>query len=201
MSKNYVIYIGEMIMPDKNAAAQRVTSVAKSIQDIGYTPVVLGLSNNMVSSNVIDTKTTYNEIECFCVQYPKSKLEWFNRIISIKPIEQIVKYYGQDSIKAIIALDYESIALYRLDRFCKKNNIKLIMDNVEWYQKSKLHFPMNLAKNLDTRFRMQIIYPRAEYMICISKYLYSLIQIICSQRGIILGIFHYIYQKMYRLDV
>lgn len=176
-----------MIMPDKNAAAHRATAVAKSIKDIGYVPVILGLDHRLLSDNVIDTKVEHFGIDCFCVRYPKTRLEWVNRILTIKPILEIIHHYGEQNIKAIIALDYESIPLYRLKKLCSHKGIKIIADTVEWYGKSKLPFPMNLVKDIDTWLRMKIIYPRIRYMLCISKYLYYKFEDTCKQIAIVPG--------------
>lgn len=172
MSLRYVIYIGEMVMPDCNAAAQRVTSVAKSIVEIGYTPVLLGLRNSFEKENVLNTKQQYYGMDCYSVKYPKTIFEWGVRVTTIKPIKTLVEYYGADNISAIIALDYESLPLLRLKYFCQRKDIRLIVDTVEWYGKSKLIFPINLIKDLDTVVRMRMLYPKIHYMICISNYLY-----------------------------
>lgn len=187
MIKGYVIYIGEMIMPDKNAAAQRAIAVAKSIKDIGYTPVILGLSHTPPSNNIIDTKIKHFGIDCFCVKYPKTTIEWLNRILTIKPILEVIEHYGEKNIKAIIALDYEAIPLYKLNKLCNRKSIRLIADTVEWYEKSNLHFPKNLAKDIDTWLRMRVIYPRLKYMICISKYLYNEFKDTCNRIAIVPG--------------
>ncbi|MEG0155143.1 MAG: glycosyltransferase [Lachnospiraceae bacterium] len=172
MKKDIVLYIDAMIMPDKNAAAQRATAICKSLIDIHKKPVVIGLDNDIEQKTPIeDTKKQYSGIDCYAVKYPESITEWLIRMTTIKPFIKIMKIYGIDRIHSIIAMDYEVTALFRLRMFCKNHNIKLIADSVEWYGKSRLPFPMKIAKNLDTNIRMKCLYPKFENMICISSYL------------------------------
>lgn len=172
MAKNIVIYIDAMIMPDKNAAAQRATAICKSLIDIGKKPVVVGLTTEIdKKTTILDSYKNYNGIDCYAVKYPKSVKEWINRMTTIKPFLEVIDKYGIGNIHSIIAMDYEVIALYRLKKYCQKNNIKLIADSVEWYGKSRLKFPMNIVKDLDTKIRMEYLYLKLDYMICISRYL------------------------------
>lgn len=172
--KKYVLYIGAMVMPDKNAGAQRAMSLAKGIRDIGYNPVIIGLSyEKNVTENILDTKACYQGIDCFSIVYPKTVKQWLNRMSSIKDFDKIINYYGKDKIHSIIAIDYEIFALYRLQRYCKQNRIYLIADNMEWYEKSTLPFPQNCVKDFDTFWRMKKFYPKLKNKICISRYLYN----------------------------
>lgn len=172
MTKNIVLYIDAMIMPDKNAAAQRATAICRSLIDIGKTPIVIGLDNEITSKDtILKTQKEYDNIKCYSVKYPKTIPEWLCRMTTIKPFIEVMKVYGIENIHSIIAMDYEVIALYRLKKLCKRNDIKLVADSVEWYGKSSLPFPMNIVKNIDTKLRMEYFYPKLEYMICISSFL------------------------------
>jgi glycosyltransferase involved in cell wall biosynthesis len=124
-------------------------------------------------SDILKTLQVFNDIECYAVKYPTSTLQWLNRMWTIKPFIKIMNIYGINNINSIIAMDYEVIALYRLKKYCEKNGIHLIADSVEWYEKSRLRFPMNIAKNVDTKLRMEYLYPKIKNMICISKFLFN----------------------------
>lgn len=172
MCKNVVLYIDAMIMPDKNAAAHRAAAICKSMMDMDMHPVIIGLEPEISNHiSIKDTKKNYFGIDCFAVKYPKKKTEWLRRMVTIQPFLQVMNLYGIETIHSIIAMDYEVIALNRLRKYCKKKNIKLIADSVEWYGKSSLPFPMNIAKDIDTKLRMEHLYPRLDHMICISTYL------------------------------
>lgn len=173
-SGRYILYIGAMIMPDRNAGAQRARSILKSIQEIGYQGVVVGLDNQLPSgSDVLSTKAVYHGTDCYCVRYPATVGEWLNRMWTIQPFVQVMEAYGIENFKAVLAIDYEVAALCRLRHFCRKHDIALIADSMEWYEKSDLPFPRNLVKDLDTSLRMKWLYPKFKNMICISQYLYN----------------------------
>lgn len=172
--KKYVLYIGAMVMPDQNAGAQRTMSLAKSIRDVGYTPVIIGLSyEENMPLNILETKKIYQGIESYAIPYPKTIKQWLKRMVSINEFCKIISHYGKNNIHSIIAIDYEVIALYRLRKLCNDCGIFLIADNMEWYEKSTLAFPKNFVKDLDTFWRMKIFYPKLKNKICISRYLYD----------------------------
>lgn len=174
MGKKIVICIDAMILPDKNAVAQRAIAICKALIDTGKKPIIVGLDSHMKQNNpILETLENYYGIDCYAVKYPVSVKEWLIRMITIKPIIDVIHKYGKENIHSIIATDYEVIALIRLIKYCHSNNIRLIADNVEWYGKSRLKFPINIVKNLDTKIRMEYVYPRLKYMICVSKYLYD----------------------------
>lgn len=161
-------------MPDRNAGAQRAMSLAKSIFNAGYTPVIIGLSyEENMPRNILETKKEYQGITCYAIPYPKTIKQWLKRMTSIRDFCKIMNYYGKDNIHSIIAIDYEIIALYRLKQFCKDYGIFLIADNMEWYEKSTLPFPQNIVKDVDTFLRMKKFYPKLKNKICISRYLYN----------------------------
>ena len=55
MKKRTILYVGGFELPDKNAAAQRVLSVAKIFKSIGYNVIFLGIDKT------IDTKISIEE--------------------------------------------------------------------------------------------------------------------------------------------
>lgn len=168
----YVIYMGVVFMPDGNAAAQRALAFGKLVKHAGYSPVVLGMCNQAVD-NVLSTKMRYEDIEVFSMPYPKSISGWMRMITSISDIRCVIENLGKENIKAIIAMDYFSFALARLMGYCKKNNIDLIVDTVDWFVKSQYKFPKNIIKNLDTKIRMEVLNFHAQKMITISSFLYE----------------------------
>ena len=170
--RDIILYIGSIFLPDKSAGAQRALSLSKSFRDIGYKTVILGMSSEQNKNvSILETKFECKGFECFCVPQPQNLSQWFHHSISIKEFSTVVDYYGQERIFAIVAMEYEAIPLWRLAIYCKKRGIHLIADAEEWYEKSNLSFPMNIAKNFDTNLRMKFVYPKKiKNMICISRF-------------------------------
>lgn len=162
-----ILYLGDFKLPDKNAAAQRVVNVSKILIKLGKEVILCGISDEKIRSDKqkkIEKSSLY--------YYEKEKIGFFNKIkntlsfkFEISLIEKI------DNLDMIICYNYNSLNLLRLINYCKKNNIKLVGDVTEWYDKSKLKFPLNIIKDLDTIFRMKYLNKKLDGLICISRYL------------------------------
>lgn len=174
MEKDIVIYLGAMVMPEGNAGAQRTVSICKCLIELGYQPVVIGLTyDENVPSDILKTKKEYKGITYYEIKYPRTLQEWAQRMLDVKKFIQVIDFYGVNRIHSVIAIDYEMIALYRLYHYCNRNHIHLIADSMEWYEKSTLPFPMSIAKDLDTYIRMHFLYRKIPNAICISHYLFN----------------------------
>lgn len=165
MTRGTFVYIGGFRLPDKNAAAHRVISVAKILQNLGYSVTFLHKTNNenaekgcnnfkyvdLVSNNIFDD-----------IRY----------LYSIDYVKDYVK--SNPNIVGIIAYNYPSIALNRLRLFCKKIGILCIADITEWYGiGEKKAFLYQIIKFLDTSFRMMYVHKKLDGCIVISNYLYQ----------------------------
>ncbi|MEG1524101.1 MAG: glycosyltransferase family 4 protein [Clostridia bacterium] len=174
LEKRYVILIGEMKMPDQNAAAQRTVALCHSLIDIGKTPVVIGLKDgDYCSDKIMENHETFSYADSYYVKNPVTIIERIKRTINVSKFIEIIDLYGTENISAVIAQEHESVSLLRLITYCKKKKIRLIVDTFEWYEKSKLKFPIGMFKDIDTCLRMRWLYPHIRYMICISGYLYK----------------------------
>ena len=170
--RDIILYIGSIFLPDKSAGAQRALSLSKSFRDIGYKTVIVGMSSEQDKTTaILDTKADCQGFETFSLAQPKNLVQWVHHTVSIREFKEIINYYGVNRIFAIVAMEYEAIPLWRLSSYCKKRGIYLIADAEEWYEKSKLSFPMNIAKDFDTNLRMNYVYHnKIECMICISRF-------------------------------
>lgn len=170
--RDIILYIGSIFLPDKSAGAQRALSLSKSFRDLGYKAVIVGMSAEQdPKTPILETKSNCMGFDSFSVPQPKSILQWFHHTVSIKEFKEIVDYYGADRIFAIVTMEYEAIPLWRLSGYCKERGIYLIADAEEWYEHSRLPFPLNVGKDLDTCLRMRYVYPKKiKNMICISRF-------------------------------
>ncbi|MBP2070684.1 glycosyltransferase [Thermoanaerobacterium butyriciformans] len=170
MSKGTILYVGGFELPDKNAAAHRVLSNGKIFRELGYDVVFIDIDKSLkFNSNILETKKSIQGFECWSRPYPKSNNEWINYLTNIDSIKLISDRYEQ--VKAIIAYNYQAIALYKLRNFCHKHNIKIIADCTEWYSTKGSNIVFKIIKGLDSFLRMRIIQKRLDGLIVISKYL------------------------------
>lgn len=152
--KKRVLYIGGFEMPDGNAAAQRVLAIAKALPDY-FGVKFLGLTHG---DNYIGEVAGY---EYKNLPYPTTKKEWLVHLAGTRELE----YVKKEKPDVVIAYNYPALGLWRLLRYCRKNDIKLIADITEWYH------PHNVLKWLDTELRMRILHKKLDGLIVISSYL------------------------------
>lgn len=172
MSKGTILYLGGFELPDKNAAAHRVLSNGKILKELGYQVVFIDVDKSLdFNSNVLKTNKQVQGFECWSIPYPKTNKEWFLYLVSIESIKKIINQYKD--VKAIIAYNYQAIALNRLNKFCNNQGIKTIADCTEWYTTKGANIIFKVIKGLDSFLRMRIIQKKLDGIIVISKYLES----------------------------
>lgn len=141
-------------MPDGNAAAQRVLSIARALQnscDVRF----LGLTHSDNYKGVV------NGFEYENMPYPKTKNDWFNHLAG----SQELSYVKNEKPDIVIAYNYPALGLWRMKSYCKRKGIKLLGDVTEWYN------PHNAIKWLDTEWRMRILHKKLDGLIVISSFL------------------------------
>ncbi|GAB6091111.1 glycosyltransferase [Spirochaeta dissipatitropha] len=169
MEKKIILYIGGFELPDKNAAAHRVLNNSKVFQDLGYSVVLFGVNKQALLSSQIKLSNRVMNFETWTRSYPKSFFEWLRYLTTIKFMNFFTNKYT--NIEIIIAYNFPSVALSFLNKFCKKNNIKLIADCTEWYSTKNQNIIYKLLKGFDSFYRMRIVHKKIDGLIVISKYL------------------------------
>ena len=164
MSNNKVLYIGGFELPDKNAAAQRVVGIAKSLRELDYEVIFInsikkGYSGKPLIKSYFGFKTLEysreNELDYLC-----SAITVLNHIKKVNP-------------SIVIAYNYPAFALNRINRYCKKHGIKCIADATEWYDAKGGNIVHRMIKKIDTEFRMRYVHKQLSGVIAISRYLYD----------------------------
>lgn len=171
LSRGTIIYIGGFELPDKNAAAHRVLANGRILKKNGYKVVYVGINRQQTNKEIIHDVNLLNEDEgddAWLLPYPYSVRDQLSSLFSIKDVFKIVEKY--DDVKAIIAYNYNAIALLRL-RMKFSNNIKIISDCTEWYSIGSGSIPYKAIKRLDTWFRMEISNKKVDGLILASTYL------------------------------
>src|ERR1035437_4142680 len=165
-----VLYIGGFELPDKNAAAQRVLANAKILRSLGYSVYFIGIDKLMETEiPLINTISVYEGFTYYKIKYPFSLWSWIKYLISIKNIIEL-ENIGPTHI---IAYNYPSFALFKLKKYCSKKNIYLLADCTEWYEALGGNIVFRIIKRLDVYFRMNVLHPKLDGIIVISKYLFD----------------------------
>lgn len=160
---NTIIYIGGFELPDKNAAAQRVVGNAKALRDMKYNVVLVDIDRK--TDKIID------ETRSECFGFTRFSMQYTNsRLTSIEDFIAVLKYYESDNVK-VIAYNYPGVALWKIRNYCKKNGIKIYADCTEWYGMLGDNLIKRVIKGTDSYIRMNVVQPRLDGIIAISRYM------------------------------
>lgn len=163
--KDKVVYIGSNI-PDKTPAGVRVFANALALRDYGYDVKLI--------SKDIDFQTDFdiNEgMETWHLRRPRSTKEWMSTLVDAKSYTKIIDYIGD--VKVVIAYELPAIAFLRLQRYCRRNSIKLICETAEWQKWENLGHLGIIARTvrlLDININMHYAYKKGDAIIVTSHY-------------------------------
>ncbi|NMB97067.1 MAG: glycosyltransferase family 4 protein, partial [Clostridiaceae bacterium] len=118
MDKGTIVYIGGFELPDKNAAAHRVISNSKILNNLGYKIVFIGVNKDLPKSNLFSPKKgNFNNYELWEFSYPKTKSQWIRYLVESKSKIEILDSYS--NIKAVVLYNYQSIPFSKILKYCK----------------------------------------------------------------------------------
>lgn len=155
LNNKKILYIGGFEMPDKNAAAQRVLSIAKSLREAGYVTYFYGMNQGGESKGVVDG------FEYDGYPYPKGTKAWFRYALG----KDIIPYIEKVKPDYVFTYNYPAFAQEKVICYCRNHGIKTIGDITEWYRGS------SCVKKIDTWYRMHISNKHLDGIIAISTYL------------------------------
>ncbi len=164
-----ILYIGGFELPDKNAAAHRVLSIAKAWRDAGLEVVFMGVTKEDCERDVLKTKTEVQGFTAYSIPYPKKKSDWMGYLAGTESVERLIESY--DAVDGVVCYNYQAIAFEKLRRYCKQRDIKIYSDCTEWYNTDGANLAFKLLKGFDTWYRMSVVQKKLDGMIVISNYL------------------------------
>jgi glycosyltransferase involved in cell wall biosynthesis len=167
MSLN-IFYIGPFDFPNGGAAARRILGNIKTLKGIGARVTVI--DGKHIKSSKITSQIPVVSVE----ERPSPDSNIFTKLLKYFCIgENTIEYIRAESVKPDVIFLYSGYSPYllKLIKYCKKNNIKLIFDCVEWYlPKNKLAYLYN-PYYWNIEFSMRFLIRKCDGVICISKYL------------------------------
>jgi glycosyltransferase involved in cell wall biosynthesis len=177
MSLGKVIYTGLFRFPEGDAAARRVLGIGKCLKAYGYDVVFAGCEEKSRDIDINNNgKYIYQGFEYYSVGEMWEKYK--------KRIEKITGYfsYGRDTVKwldsindkkinAIIVYNGNTSFLIRIMSWCKRNDIKIIVDCTEWYSPNQLKGGRFGVVYIDSEIRIRFLNKRIKNIISISSYL------------------------------
>lgn len=161
-----IIYTGLFAYPDSNANSIRVCGVVDMLRNLGHSiKIIPGLQ----SKKNICTDNNVVEVD----EYNKGIFSGINGVRGAFVGDNTIRYLEELDIKPDLIILYGTHLSYliRLINYTKKNNIKLVLDVVEWYDPRHLpgglFGPFAIMNELSMRFFVK----RADGLIVISEYL------------------------------
>ena len=162
-----ILYIGRFELPDKEATANRVVGNAKLLRDLGHEVILAGWSDDVPAGASWQTVECYG-FESYEKHKARSSYEKYKMFSDATPELELLKKLSPD---VLIAYDFPAVALGKLMKYCKKNNIKCICDVSEWYTNKNKNPLFRIVRAYDSHKRMRVLHKKADGLIVISKYL------------------------------
>ena len=161
-----ILYVGGFVLPDRNAAAQRVIAIAKGFRELGHQVIFLNYSDQVTQA----CWTEYSGFAC----YDAPKRSMYSHLTNI---DDVVRIIDEKKITRVVAYNYPAVALSKLISLCHKRRIKCYADATEWYV-AQGNIIFKVIKTFDTEWRMRWLHKKMDGVIAISDYLY---QYYCSK--------------------
>lgn len=173
-NKNWIAYVGPFNFPWGQAGSRRVYGNAKSFMELGYDVLVCTESEQ---NHIIAYE--HNKIANTTLSYIGLASREQNNPLVLKALHYLLKW-GKQTVKwldqqqqkpqyVVVYGGYTAYA-YHLQRWCKVNNIPIIIDLVEWYSPDQLggrFSPFYLSANIAFHY----LYPKFDGIIAISRFL------------------------------
>ncbi|MGE8561052.1 MAG: glycosyltransferase [Acinetobacter sp.] len=171
-----ILFTGAFRFPEGDAAALRINNMIKILSPRFDNIIVAGWESE--SQNLIDGEYyIYNNIKC----YPQAELDKkikkvHERIYSfifkgMRTLSWIEEYISKNKLDVIVVYNPPAFFASKLNEFCKKNKIKLVLDSTEWYESDHLQMGRFGLPALENYLRMNVIYPKFTNIISISSFL------------------------------
>lgn len=163
MSQFNILYLGGFELPDKNAAAQRVMAIGKSLRVLGHHVSFLGLTK--ASDGCCEVSDGF---VCESMPYPSNTRDWLYHITEFVNTDKIDSYHPD----YVILYNFPAIAGLKILRHCHKHGIKVLHDTTEWEQAESFSFK-DCIKRFDIFLRMRYCIKKMDGVIAISRFLYD----------------------------
>jgi glycosyltransferase involved in cell wall biosynthesis len=160
-----ILFVGGFAMPDRNAAAHRVTALAQILSAEGHEIQIIGLDTAACAPMPLPgcNQTTFSNLK-----YPATGSEWLKHLTSVAALDAV---FAEGDFHVVVCYNYPSGGLIDALRKRKKYKFKLIFDLTEWYEAPTGSLAFRAIKTLDVLARMRLLASRADGLILASRYL------------------------------
>jgi len=173
LSSKEIVFVGPFHFPDNSATTRRIVGIGLSLQKLGHRVIVgSGQIAKMANSyqgadeaqfltyslNEFPPKNSHKLLKLIkAFALGQNTLRWLK---SLTPRPGVVFLFGGYSPYSRLLIPW-----------CKKNNIPLVVDVVEWFQPSHLPGGWGSFYHLNIEMALRYYYVQAQNLIVISRYL------------------------------
>ncbi len=170
--KPLIVYIGSFSFPKGDAVGKRAYGLGLTFRASGYDVAFIG-ENKEVPYNAISQDYEYDGFTFCNLRKPSGAIEHYRYINELKLVKRrILLWKNKRQIAAVVFCGTRcSLFANGLVNFCKKNNIKVISDSMDWLTWHTGNIVFDIIKNADVGFELKYVNMRTDGVICISKYL------------------------------
>ena len=166
-----VLYIGNFMFPDKNAAANRVVSNGRVFRALGYEVDFIGIQKG-IGGNLLEHKEEYDGFTGYHLSTPQGIKGW---LFYKHAFQKVLPYLEQEKehLEIIVMYGCPSLSLFGglLRKWCKKHGVLLLSDAVDWLSANTGSPLYRMIKYLDTLYLKAYLYPKTDGVIAVSSYL------------------------------
>lgn len=164
-TRDLILYTGGFLLPDRNAAAQRVTSVAKIIESESSAVYLL----ERMSSASVSLANAHN-LDGSQANDSRKWKSIFKYIFGLNVIQVLRDNSG---FNKVILYNYHLFPSLIIWIYSRLHGIKVIGDITEWYNVDNYPLILKPFAKLEITLRMRVINNLYDGLIVISDYLYS----------------------------
>lgn len=167
-----ILYTGNFLFPDGNAAGKRVLGNVKALQEVGYKVVCVCFRKERMHEGIL--VSDQEGVIVYTIPYAQG----IRRMDNGRALRIFKKALHETSkslhVHAVIMYGTLGTALYNvmIMRICRKKNIKIVYDMVDLFDKPlKNNILRYIIKRIDVLLLMNYVLPQCDQWIAISTYL------------------------------
>ncbi len=174
--KCWIAYVGPFSFPWGQAGSRRVCGISRSFADAGYDIVVCsGDSKPLTVTNLNEGEVLGSITYLGLREAPPEGISLSNKLLQLFILwgKKTVAWLEAQQTKPSHIVVYGGSApyMFRLIPWCKRNNIPLIIDVVEWYDPSHMSGGFFGPFHISAKIAFYYYYPKCKNIIAISSYL------------------------------
>lgn len=174
--KDWIAYVGPFVFPWGQAGSRRVCGIARSFADADYNVVVCsGEAEPITCLNLNEGEALGSITYLGLGEVPAKGISLSKKLLQLFIFwgKKTVTWLDAQPTKPSHVVVYGGSAqyMYRLMPWCKRNNVPLIVDVVEWYDPKQMTGGFFGPFHISAKIALYYYYPKCKNIIAISSYL------------------------------